>query len=433
MNKMQIFAKALLEQIEVARVRQLSGLQESYTAKHADTARAIGIFQKYAGLDQTGLPDPKTMNTIKMVAEQEAPANVEKRPDGYGGTEQAMKDWDAKYGKTHNPNGTPKAAAPAAQPVATQTAQPAAKPATAQPAAKPAAKPVFDKSVQDLQNQLRAKGANIKADGFMGPKTQAAMKQFGAKGPASGANPAAASPNPNANEFEIAQAQAAGGAGAAPGKSPYAPAAPAAPAADTTTAGGAAMANKPAAPAAPAGPMAADGKGPRDGWGNYGAGPDPQASEDADIARSRHDFEAGQKAKAAASAKTAAPAAPAGPQPQAVGDDDGNTTFTTADGKTMVVGPNGQQIMPGSNPNLPQNQGALNKLGNWMTNKGQYQKPGGFQPPPGAAKPAAAPASQSTDMGRPDFGVSGESFNRSNQRMVEDPELTAMLRIAGLR
>jgi hypothetical protein len=70
MNKMQIFAKALLEQIEVARVRQLSGLQESYNAKHADTARAISIFQKYAGLDQTGLPDPKTMSTIKMVAER---------------------------------------------------------------------------------------------------------------------------------------------------------------------------------------------------------------------------------------------------------------------------------------------------------------------------------------------------------------------------
>ena len=71
MNKMQIFAKALLEQIEVARVRQLSGLQESYTTKYADTARAISIFQKYAGLDQTGQPDPKTMSTIKMVAEVE--------------------------------------------------------------------------------------------------------------------------------------------------------------------------------------------------------------------------------------------------------------------------------------------------------------------------------------------------------------------------
>jgi hypothetical protein len=69
MNKMQIFAKALLEQIEVARVRQLSGLQESFNTKHADTARAISIFQKYAGLDQTGSPDPKTMQLIKMVAE----------------------------------------------------------------------------------------------------------------------------------------------------------------------------------------------------------------------------------------------------------------------------------------------------------------------------------------------------------------------------
>jgi hypothetical protein len=69
MKNIQIFAKALLEQIEVARVRQLSGLTESSNIKHADTAKAISLFQKYTGLDQTGIPDPKTMHMIKLVAE----------------------------------------------------------------------------------------------------------------------------------------------------------------------------------------------------------------------------------------------------------------------------------------------------------------------------------------------------------------------------
>jgi len=69
MINMQIFAKALLEQIEVARVRQLSGLQESVSTDHANTTKAIELFQKYTGLDQTGSPDPKTMHYIKMVAE----------------------------------------------------------------------------------------------------------------------------------------------------------------------------------------------------------------------------------------------------------------------------------------------------------------------------------------------------------------------------
>jgi hypothetical protein len=59
----------------------------------------------------------------------------------------------------------------------------------------------------------------------------------------------------------------------------------------------------------------------------------------------------------------------------------------------MVVGADGKQIMPGSNPNLPQNQGILNKASNWLQNKGQYQKPGGFQGAPAAAPaPAATPA-----------------------------------------
>lgn len=49
-------------------------------------------------------------------------------------------------------------------------------PTAAKPAAKPAAAP--DPKVQALQQQLIKAGANIKADGIMGPQTQAAMKQF---------------------------------------------------------------------------------------------------------------------------------------------------------------------------------------------------------------------------------------------------------------
>jgi hypothetical protein len=44
-------------------------------------------------------------------------------------------------------------------------------------------KPVFDPKVQALQQQLIAKGAKIKADGFMGDQTRTAMKQFGTGGP----------------------------------------------------------------------------------------------------------------------------------------------------------------------------------------------------------------------------------------------------------
>jgi hypothetical protein len=84
-----------------------------------------------------------------------------------------------------------------------------------------------------------------------------------------------------------------------------------------------------------------------------------------------------------ADATPAAPVAPAAPTGmQAQGDDEGNTTITRPDGSTMVVGPNGQQIMQGSNPALPQNQGVVNTVSNWAQNKGQFQKPTGFQPAP---------------------------------------------------
>lgn len=78
-------------------------------------------------------------------------------------------------------------------------------------------------------------------------------------------------------------------------------------------------------------------------------------------------------------AKPPAPAAPAGMQ--ATGDDEGNTTITRPDGSTMVVGADGKQIMPGSNPNLPQNKGVINTVKNAVTGQGNFQKPTGFIPP----------------------------------------------------
>lgn len=77
-------------------------------------------------------------------------------------------------------------------------------------------------------------------------------------------------------------------------------------------------------------------------------------------------------------ANPTAPAAPAGMQ--AVGDDEGNTTITRPDGSTMVVGADGKQIMPGSNPNLPQNKGVFNTIKNAATGQGDFQKPTGFIP-----------------------------------------------------
>ena len=65
---------------------------------------------------------------------------------------------------------TQTAAAPAAP---AQAAQPA-------PAAKPKVMAKSDPAVLKLQQDLIARGAKIKADGVMGPATQAAQKQFGA-------------------------------------------------------------------------------------------------------------------------------------------------------------------------------------------------------------------------------------------------------------
>jgi len=76
----------------------------------------------------------------------------------------------------------------AAKPQAGQSASP-------KPAAKPAAK--SDPAVMKLQQDLIAKGAKIKADGIMGPATQAAQKQFG--GQAASPAPATGAPAPSSS------------------------------------------------------------------------------------------------------------------------------------------------------------------------------------------------------------------------------------------
>ena len=84
--------------------------------------------------------------------------------------------------------------------------------------AKPAAKP--DPAVMKQQQDLIAKGAKIKADGIMGPATQAAMQQFGGQAAAPAATTAPAAPpaptgsaalNPNAPGANAATTIPSGG------------------------------------------------------------------------------------------------------------------------------------------------------------------------------------------------------------------------------
>ena len=79
---------------------------------------------------------------------------------------------ETSYDSFGNPVPKGSAAATSADPTGTAAAPKQA----AQPAAKPAAKQ--DPKVLALQQKLIAAGAKIKADGIMGPQTQAAMKQF---------------------------------------------------------------------------------------------------------------------------------------------------------------------------------------------------------------------------------------------------------------
>ena len=226
--------------------------------------------------------------------------------------------------------------------------QQSAKPAPVAPAGAP--KVAYDKgypeaTVKELQTKLNAAGEKLTVDGKMGPATRDAQ----ARHPEITTQPAAA----QAVAADINSANQA------------APAAPAMTAADQEDAdmGAAMTANAAVAPTAA--PTA-----------SAGTPPPPAAAPTA----------------APAAAPTAAPA-PAGMQAQ--GDDEGNTTITRPDGSTMVVGADGKQIMPGSNPNLPQNKGVLNTVKNAVKGTGDFQKPTGFIPP----APAAAPAPTQESVG----------------------------------
>ena len=66
--------------------------------------------------------------------------------------------------------------------------------------------PKSDPAVMKQQQDLIAKGAKIKADGIMGPATQAAIKQFGGAGPApTGTTAPAATPAPSAPAGDAAK------------------------------------------------------------------------------------------------------------------------------------------------------------------------------------------------------------------------------------
>jgi len=268
MKNIQVFAKALLEQIEVARVRQLSGLKESVDVKYTDTAKAISLFQKYVGLDQTGVPDPKTMHMIKMVAEDAKSAG-----QAVGQAVGGAADWLGKQASSAW-SGAKNLVGQAAQGVQNFAAgaQQGAQQAMTQPTAKPKTAP--DPKVLALQKDLISKGAKIKADGIMGPATQAAQKQFGGAKPAASAEKPAAEParDPGTGELKSAAVDlnspamsALNQPGVAPtqgnslSQSPNQEAeinAPAAPAANPA-AGGAAMANSVAQGQAAAAPAAA--------------------------------------------------------------------------------------------------------------------------------------------------------------------------------
>ena len=84
-------------------------------------------------------------------------------------------------------------------------------------AAQPKAAPTPDPKVLALQKELIAKGAQIKADGIMGPKTQAAQAQFGGQAaqPAAGSlppNTVVQGPNPGIDDATRAAAMKAVGA-----------------------------------------------------------------------------------------------------------------------------------------------------------------------------------------------------------------------------
>jgi hypothetical protein len=142
-----------------------------------------------------------------------------------------------------------------------------------------------------------------------------------------------------------------------------------------------------------------------------------------------------------AGGQAAAPAA--APGMAAVGDDEGNTTITRPDGSTMVVGPDGKPYIPGSNPNLPQNQDkrsawekfAPNFLGGkdapkvpnaqttspWQTASGKSQ--------PAPAAPAPTPGTVTSGTGIPVTSGSGAPVTTKESVGFRNDELTRIINL----
>jgi hypothetical protein len=411
MKNIQVFAKALLEQIEVARVRQLSGLKESVDVKYTDTAKAISLFQKYVGLDQTGVPDPKTMHMIKMVAEDAKSAG-----QAVGQAVGGAADWLGKQASSAW-SGAKNLVGQAAQGVQNFAAgaQQGAQQAMTQPTAKPKTAP--DPKVLALQKDLISKGAKIKADGIMGPATQAAQKQFGGAKPAASAEKPAAEParDPGTGELKSAAVDlnspamsALNQPGVAPtqgnslSQSPNQEAeinAPAAPAANPA-AGGAAMANSVAQGQAAAAPAA------------------PAANPAAGGAAMANSVAQGQAAAAPAAAPTPATSAEIAKMTPAnragfPDSEEDAPAFDPTWGGTKA-GPDTRSKMQKILPNFLGGKSApvaANQNATW--NNSQQRAV--------SNKQAEAPQQASNSM------------PAAESRLREDPELTAMLRIAGLR
>lgn len=131
----------------------------------------------------------------------------------------------------------------------------------------------------------------------------------------------------------------------------------------------------------------------------------------------------------AAPAEPAKPAAPTGVQAQ--GDDEGNTTITRPDGSTMVVGPDGKPYIPGSNPNLPQNQdmrSLMQKvLPNWAGGKSAPVVPNASNTSPWQKAPEATPPATSGQGPKPAPATPAPSAGPTSSQVQTDDDGNHMI------
>ncbi len=308
--------------------------------------------------------------------------------------------------------GNPTTSAPSASPTAVAKAAPPAQ------AAKPRVKATPDPAVMARQKELIAAGAKIKADGIMGPATQAAEQQFGGQAAVMAAN--------------AKDAAAAGGA-AAGAAAPAATNAASLKAAQDQAAG-----NTPANPAAQAGAAAGGAAG--------ATTPTPAPTTGATGAAAA--LSGGAAAPAAAPA--APPAKPAGAPNPWEGKDPAKAAAWAA------LSPADQQWLGMADPTdkiilarAPSNGGFLGSLG---FGKKKAAAPAAAPTPApttgatgaaaalsgGAAAPAApaaapAPSNQGSAAGYAPAPTASSGTGLKMPAAMESAELQAMLRIAGLR